>query len=90
MKQVCPDRILPVPHLSTAHPGQRDDGQDVDPFEPFLFGKGLLMRQSSLLFGRVRGAFHVRMEKRERKSVKYRAEMTPLKKEWGRTYPMST
>lgn len=67
--------------LNTAHPGQRDEGQDVDPFEPILLGKYLLMRQTSLLFGRVRGAFHVRMEKRERKSVKYRAEMRPLEKE---------
>lgn len=70
-----------MPQLSTAHPGQGDEGQDVDPFEPILLGKCLQMRQSSLIFGRVRGAFHVRMENRERKSVKYRAEMRPLKKE---------
>lgn len=70
-----------MPHLSSAHPGQRDEGQDIDPFEPILLGKGFLMRQSSLLFGRVGGAFHIRMEKRERKSVKDRAEMTPLKRE---------
>lgn len=69
-----------MPQLSTAHPGQRDEGQDVDPFEPILLGKGLLMRQSSLFSGRVRGAFYVRMEKK-RKSVKYRAEMTSLEKE---------
>lgn len=79
-----------MPHLSTAHPGQRDEGQDVDPFEPILLGRGLLMRQSSLLFWRLRGAFHVRMKKREKKSVKYRAEMTPLKMEWGSTSSMST
>lgn len=40
--------------LSTAHPGQRGGGQDVDPFEPFLLGKGLLLRNCLLLFGRVR------------------------------------
>ena len=69
--------------LSTAHPGQRDGGQGVDPFEPILLGIGLLIRNSLLLFGRVRGGLHVRMEKRQRKLVKYIAERTSLEEERG-------
>jgi len=30
--------------LSTAHPGQRDGGQGVEPFEPILLGTDLLIR----------------------------------------------